>query len=63
MSFSVSQEPEEARETCKVYRVAFLGSSEVGKTSIIDQFMSSEHADVFENDYRVNCLGDNISSR
>ena len=32
----------------KVYRVAFLGSDEVGKTSIIDQFMSSEHADVYE---------------
>jgi len=31
----------------KVYRVVFLGSSEVGKTSIIDQFMSSEHADVY----------------
>eukprot|EP00092_Neocalanus_flemingeri_P005271 GFUD01005671.1.p1 GENE.GFUD01005671.1~~GFUD01005671.1.p1 ORF type:complete len:411 (-),score=141.87 GFUD01005671.1:59-1291(-) len=32
----------------KVYRIAFLGSGEVGKTSIIDQFMSSEHADVYE---------------
>jgi len=32
----------------KIYRVAFLGSGEVGKTSIIDQFMSSEHADVYE---------------
>ena len=32
----------------KVYRVAFLGSEEVGKTSIIDQFMSSEHADIYE---------------
>ena len=32
----------------KIYRVAFLGSEEVGKTSIIDQFMSSEHADVYE---------------
>ena len=32
----------------KVYRVVFLGSEEVGKTSIIDQFMSSEHADVYE---------------
>ena len=32
----------------KIYRVAFLGSDAVGKTSIIDQFMSSEHADVYE---------------
>ena len=32
----------------KIYRVAFLGGGEVGKTSIIDQFMSSEHADVYE---------------
>ena len=32
----------------KVYRVAFLGSGEVGKTSIIDQFMSSDHANVYE---------------
>jgi len=32
----------------KIYRVAFLGSGEVGKTSIIDQFMSSEHADVYD---------------
>jgi len=32
----------------KIYRVAFIGSREVGKTSIIDQFMSSEHADVYD---------------
>jgi len=31
-----------------IYRVVFIGSGEVGKTSIIDQFMSSEHADVYE---------------
>jgi len=35
-------------EPLKIYRVAFLGSSQVGKTSIIDQFMSSEHTDVYE---------------
>lgn len=41
--------PEERvpRHADKVYRVVFLGSGEVGKTSIIDQFMSSEHADVY----------------
>ena len=33
----------------KAFRVVFLGGSEVGKTSIIEQFMSSEHADVYEN--------------
>jgi len=33
----------------KAFRIAFLGGREVGKTSIIDQFMSSEHADVYEN--------------
>ena len=31
------------------YRVTFLGGVGVGKTSIIDQFMSSDHTDVFEN--------------
>ncbi|XP_023349355.1 ras-related protein Rap-2a [Eurytemora carolleeae] len=31
-----------------VYRVAFLGCSQVGKSSIIEQFMSSDHADVYE---------------
>ena len=33
----------------KSYRILFLGGREVGKTSIIDQFMSSDHADVYEN--------------
>ena len=32
----------------KVFRVVFLGGREVGKSSIIHQFMSSEHTDVFE---------------
>lgn len=31
----------------KVYSVALLGHAAVGKTSIIDQFMSSDHADVY----------------
>ena len=51
----------------KVYRVVFMGSTEVihcsekkeitifffqvGKTSIIDQFMSSDHADVYVDDF------------
>ena len=34
----------------KVYRVAFVGSAGVGKTSIINQFLSSEHSDVYEED-------------
>ena len=42
----------------KIYRVAFLGSEEVGKTSIIDQFMSSEHADVYEDLNEVELLND-----
>ena len=33
----------------KSYRILFSGGREVGKTSIIDQFMSSDHADVYEN--------------
>ena len=32
----------------KCFRVVFLGGREVGKSSIVDQFMSSEHADVYE---------------
>jgi len=32
----------------KPFRVVFLGGREVGKSSIIHQFMSSEHTDVFE---------------
>ena len=38
-----------ARDTDRCFRVVFLGGREVGKTSIVDQFMSSEHADVYEN--------------
>ena len=33
-----------------IYRVAFVGSAGVGKTSIINQFLSSEHSDVYEDD-------------
>ena len=47
-------------EQSKIYRVAFLGSGSVGKTSIIEQFMSSEHSDVYENDKRCS---DNIDTR
>jgi len=44
-----SKEKEEVDDDPKkIYRVLFIGSGEVGKTSIIDQFMSSEHADVYE---------------
>ena len=39
----------QARDTDRCFRVVFLGGREVGKTSIVDQFMSSEHADVYEN--------------
>lgn len=37
------------RDTDRCFRVVFLGGREVGKTSIVDQFMSSDHADVYEN--------------
>jgi len=48
----------------KIYRVAFLGGGEVGKTSIIDQFMSSEHADVYEDLNNDVLLNDNqVSGR
>ena len=66
IEISVDGCPEERvpRHFEKVYRVVFLGCTEVilyfnnnkmvksasfqvGKTSIIDQFMSSEHADVY----------------
>ena len=46
-------------EPSKLYRVAFIGSASVGKTSIIEQFMSSEHSDVYEN----NISSDNIDTR
>jgi len=36
------------RDQAKPFRVVFLGGREVGKSSIIHQFMSSEHTDVFE---------------
>jgi len=42
----------------KIYRVAFLGASQVGKTSIIDQFMSSEHTDVYEREEHGQLQGD-----
>jgi len=42
----------------KIYRVAFLGASQVGKTSIIDQFMSSEHTDVYEREQNEQLQGD-----
>ena len=48
-------------EAAKIYRVVFLGSSGVGKTSIIDQFMSSEHSDVYENERDER--NDNIDTR
>jgi hypothetical protein len=51
-------------EPSKIYRVAFLGSGAVGKTSIIDQFMSSEHSDVYENAHQgENRCSDNIDTR
>ena len=37
-------------ESSQMYRVAFVGGGAVGKTSIISQFMSSDHSDVYEND-------------
>ena len=46
----VTSEPgPRTRDTDRCFRVVFLGGREVGKTSIVDQFMSSEHADVYEN--------------
>ena len=36
------------RDQEKPFRVVFMGGREVGKSSIIHQFMSSEHTDVFE---------------
>jgi len=44
----IRRPPENEEPQLKSYRVAFLGASSVGKTSIIDQFMSSEHTDVYE---------------
>ena len=35
------------------YQVQFIGGSDVGKTSIIDQFLRSEHDDVFNKDYLI----------
>ena len=33
----------------KIHRVVFLGSPAVGKSSLIDQLMSSEHTNVYQN--------------
>ena len=33
----------------KIHRVLFLGSQGVGKSSLIDQLMSSEHTNVYQN--------------
>ena len=33
----------------KIHRVVFLGSQGVGKSSLIDQLMSSEHTNVYQN--------------
>ena len=35
------------------YQVQFIGGSDVGKTSIIDQFLRSEHDDVFNKDFLI----------
>ena len=70
IEISVDGCPEERvpRHFEKVYRVVFMGSTEVihfalkrkkspstffqvGKTSIIDQFMSSDHADVYVDNF------------
>jgi len=52
IEISVDGCPEERvpRHFEKVYRVVFMGSTEVGKTSIIDQF-SSDHADVYVDNF------------
>ena len=42
----------------KVHQVVFLGSQAVGKSSLIDQLMSSEHTNVYQNnveDQAKNC--------
>ena len=43
----------------KTHRVVFLGSQAVGKSSLIDQLMSSEHTNVYQNnieeDTEKNC--------
>ena len=43
----------------KIHRVVFLGSQGVGKSSLIDQLMSSEHTNVYQNnmeeDTEKNC--------
>ena len=51
-------------ESSKMYRVAFVGSGAVGKTSIISQFMSSDHSDVYENDQEAETnTSENITTR
>lgn len=42
----------------KIHRVVFLGSQAVGKSSLIDQLMSSEHTNVYQDnvdDAEKNC--------
>ena len=34
----------------RIYTVSFLGTSSVGKTSLIEQLSSSEHTNVYQND-------------
>ena len=49
----------------KVYCVALLGHTAVGKTSLIDQFESSDHADVYrgETDSQRNNTGTDVDLR
>ena len=52
-SFSLDHK-RSAEDNVSEYEIHFYGGLGVGKTSIIDQFIRSEHDDVFNRDLRIN---------
>lgn len=53
-SFSLDHKKRSAEENVNEYEIHFHGGLGVGKTSIIDQFIRSEHDDVFNRDLTIN---------
>ena len=43
-----SEDVEEVQEDSRPYSVVFLGAEAVGKSSLIEQFMSTDHCNVYQ---------------
>ena len=54
VNFHFSSENQRNAEDTSEYEIHFHGGLGVGKTSIIDQFIRSEHDDVFNRDLTIN---------